>query len=273
MDVDGDDCVVKLLDCMQYNADVVLVFGNEADDDINYKKRKLAESVGGAENASASDPEEAGQAGDAAAAHISNQEFAYCHSPILSISSSVLRHAIESTDTNSRATGQWEGKMVIPLPSTTKQQWMQIVPFLYPSAADLPEAAVTWDNLEAVLVLGNKYDMKGLMRQGSAFLKANSSQLDINTGDLSSSDGKSKKVAIVLPGTTKEQWMQIAPFLYPPAADVAEAVVNWDNLEAVLVLGNKYDMKGLMRQGSMYIKENASCMSVENGLWNVLIVT
>eukprot|EP00775_Hariotina_reticulata_P011739 gene11739-11884_t len=96
---------------------------------------------------------------------------------------SVIKDVIETTDTSSSgSTGAWSGMKIIPLPGTTKEQWMQIAPFLYPSAADVAEAAVTWTNLEAVLVLGNKYDMKGLMRKGSAFLKANSSQLDKNTG-------------------------------------------------------------------------------------------
>lgn len=55
---------------------------------------------------------------------------------------------------------------------------MQITPFLYPAAADAPKARITWDNLEAVLVLGNKYDMKGLVQKGSAFLKARKEKLD-----------------------------------------------------------------------------------------------
>jgi hypothetical protein len=84
---------------------------------------------------------------------------AYCHSQMLSISSAVLKDVIESTDTSS--TVAWEGKKVIPLPGTSKQQWMHIAPFLYPPAADVAEAVVDWDNLEAVLVLGHKYDMKG----------------------------------------------------------------------------------------------------------------
>eukprot|EP00775_Hariotina_reticulata_P011740 gene11740-11885_t len=85
------------------------------------------------------------------------------------MSSPVLADVIQSTDTSS--TGAWSGMKVIPLPGTTKEQWIQIAPFLYPSAADVAEAAVTWDNLEAVLVLGNKYDIKGLLALGSAFLE------------------------------------------------------------------------------------------------------
>eukprot|EP00775_Hariotina_reticulata_P003777 gene3777-4036_t len=90
-----------------------------------------------------------------------------------SASGPILQDVIEATDSTASSDGY--GRRIIPLPGTTKEQWMQIVPFLYPPAAmaDLPEAAVTWDNLEAVLVLGDKYDMKGLVNKGRDFVRNN----------------------------------------------------------------------------------------------------
>jgi hypothetical protein len=166
--------VPKLLE--EFKPDAVLVF--EKSIKVLYRSSEISpaeccKNTGG----STATARQGGKSGDALEAQ-RLPEFDYCHSQVLAMCSPVLRVAIQSTDNSSSSTGDWEGKKVIPLPGTSKQQWMHIAPFLYPPAADVAEAVVDWDNLEAVLVLGHKYDMKGLLRKGSIFLQENSAKLD-----------------------------------------------------------------------------------------------
>jgi hypothetical protein len=153
----------NVLECMNYNADCLLVFKSD-DGAQNFKSSSSRSSGAGSAVAQAA-------AADASEYEACNT--ATCHANILSMSSSVLRSVIEAAGDVSKSSHTDCMKVTIALPGTSKQQWMQIAPFLYPPAADVAEAVVDWDNLEAVLVLGHKYDMKGLLRKGSDYLKEN----------------------------------------------------------------------------------------------------
>jgi hypothetical protein len=165
-----DDPLARVIECMEYKADVMLVFDKEG-------KETGQESCSPPVIGTTSWTQ-----GPATASVYDGHPTASCHANILSMTSLVFRDVIESTSPVAaslfESSSERGSKMVIPLPGTTKEQWMQIAPFLYPPAAVPFEAKVTWDNLEAVLVLGHKYDMKYLFGEGSKFLIANMNSAD-----------------------------------------------------------------------------------------------
>lgn len=101
------------------------------------------------------------------------QETLPAHSLILKLSSDVLAHAIDALGSshsassaasrlcrsNSSSGGQ---RQLLPLPGTTKADFLTVAAFLYPIA---PLPKVTWDNLEVLLVEGNKWNITAVLAQ------------------------------------------------------------------------------------------------------------
>lgn len=66
------------------------------------------------------------------------------NSTLLGIHSSVLRGACEAGTADAGSSGQQE--LVIPMPGLKKEDWMTVVPFLYPV---IPRATISsWSQLE-----------------------------------------------------------------------------------------------------------------------------
>ena len=58
----------------------------------------------------------------------------------------------------------------VPMEGTKSEDWLKIAAFMYPTEQ---QAKVTWENLEALLVLGTKYDMKHISSRADEFLDSN----------------------------------------------------------------------------------------------------
>lgn len=96
------------------------------------------------------------------------------HSQLLRLCSGVLAKALEASA--AVVDGRVDGRaMRIPLPGTSRADWLTAMRFVYPAFAPLP--VVTWDNLELLLTLGGKYDMPLLLDCANAFLRDNAGQL------------------------------------------------------------------------------------------------
>ena len=100
------------------------------------------------------------------------------HSQLLSFWSNVLRGAIQA-GSGGACNGGGKGPLSIPMSGTSSTDWLKLVPFFYPG--DQPEQ-VTWDNVEALLVLGDKYDIPKLASRALQFLKAHLHELNISKG-------------------------------------------------------------------------------------------
>ena len=94
------------------------------------------------------------------------------HSQLLSLWSNVLKEAIKA-GSGSESNGGRSQLLSIPMTGTSSTDWLKIVPFIYPDE----QQEVTWDNLEALLVLGDKYDISGLATRAANFLDANQNEL------------------------------------------------------------------------------------------------
>ena len=94
------------------------------------------------------------------------------HSQVLSLSSNVLKEAIKAGSGGASDTKQC--LLSIPMQGTCSTEWLRVVPFFYPG--EQPE--VTWDNVEVLLVLGNKYDMPDLESRAAKFLDAHHQELN-----------------------------------------------------------------------------------------------
>jgi hypothetical protein len=62
---------------------------------------------------------------------------------------------------------------------SSSSDWLKAVPFIYPGEG----AEVTWENLEELLVLGDKYHMPDLASRASKFLKAHQAELNSDDKD------------------------------------------------------------------------------------------
>jgi hypothetical protein len=82
------------------------------------------------------------------------------HSSIIRLSSPVLAHALDLQSTGSSSSSSSSSSSTLkqlPLPGTSKADFLVVVQFLYPV---LPLPKVSWDNLEVLLVEGRKWDMQ-----------------------------------------------------------------------------------------------------------------
>jgi hypothetical protein len=106
------------------------------------------------------------------------------HSQLLSFSSKVLKEAIKagSSQGASISVTKETQLMSIPMKGTSSSDWLKVVPFIY-LRDDGMVAAVTWDNVEALLVLGDKYDMPGVACRASKFLNKNQKEMNSNEKD------------------------------------------------------------------------------------------
>lgn len=97
------------------------------------------------------------------------------HSLILGMWSIVMRGAIEAD----RKRGS-NNKIRIPMTGTSKEDWLTVMEFLYP-VVPATEAVPSWDNLEVLLAVADKYSMPALIRRVEAYLQSNMSQLNYNS--------------------------------------------------------------------------------------------
>ena len=70
---------------------------------------------------------------------------------------------------------------------------------------------------------------------------------------LSPESSSGKGHMILLPGTRSKDWLKVAAFMYPNEPHV----VSWDNLEALLELGDKYEMPQVLGAVSSFICSQA----------------
>ena len=87
------------------------------------------------------------------------------HSQLLILWSNVLRGAVLAA----RGSVLSHATIRVPMTGTASSDWLKVAAFMYPSGAPRPE--VTWDNLEALLVLADKYDIPAIASMASEFLK------------------------------------------------------------------------------------------------------
>ena len=92
------------------------------------------------------------------------------HTLILQLWSGVMGEALKTCQSTKES-----GSVIIPMPGTMSSDWLKVAAFMYPSEAEA--ATVSWDNLEALLVLSDKYDMPAIAVKGAIFLDAHSSEL------------------------------------------------------------------------------------------------
>ena len=95
------------------------------------------------------------------------------HSQLLGFCSNDLREAVQA-GSGGASNGGEKSQLSIPMPGTSSTDWLKLIPFIYPG--DQPE--VTWDNVEALLVLGNKYDIPRLASRATQFVSAHQHELD-----------------------------------------------------------------------------------------------
>ncbi|WIA18887.1 hypothetical protein OEZ85_003560 [Tetradesmus obliquus] len=105
------------------------------------------------------------------------QDTLMSHSSILQLSSQVLAHALELHSASSSSSSSSSTLRQLPLPGTSKADFLTVAQFLYPIA---PLPKVSWDNLEVLLVEGRKWDMQVVLAHVAEFLQANASSLDLS---------------------------------------------------------------------------------------------
>ena len=102
------------------------------------------------------------------------------HSQLISLWSKVLREAVDTGYYGRAASGlEYDHPFKLPMVGTRSADWLKVVPFIYPGDG----AEVTWDNLEALLVLGDKYDMPHLASRAAKFLNTHVAELNSNEED------------------------------------------------------------------------------------------
>ena len=97
------------------------------------------------------------------------------HSQLLRMWSNVLCEVI-AAEYGDRKDGK---SLRIPMTGSSSSDWIEVAAFLYPVSEP---AQVTWSNLEAVLVVGDKYDMPHIMSRGVKFLDAHMHELNTTEG-------------------------------------------------------------------------------------------
>lgn len=100
------------------------------------------------------------------------------NSYVLSFFSSVLRNAVEAQQAADQEEGS-SSSISIPMAGITKAQWLQAAPFWHPVE---PAPAVQWDNLELLLKIGSRFDLRLVLFQASEFLAANVKELHAPLG-------------------------------------------------------------------------------------------
>lgn len=83
------------------------------------------------------------------------------HSIVLRQWSNVLAEALE-TEVNYASSSTNTDRVRIPVTGTSKEDWLQLMEFIYPV---LPRPQVTWDNLEKLLEVSDKSCMPALIQQ------------------------------------------------------------------------------------------------------------
>ena len=90
-----------------------------------------------------------------------------CQSLVLELWSDLSsRDALKTAKASERS----GSAVVLPMPGTQSSDWLHVAALMYPSEAEV--AAVTWDNLELLLVLSDKYDIPGVAIKAVMFNQA-----------------------------------------------------------------------------------------------------
>lgn len=103
------------------------------------------------------------------------------HSLTLRQWSEVLRMAIqaESSGSNSsdRSSSSSSCRIRIPMDGTKKEDWLAVMEFLYPVT---PPPVVTWDSLEPLLRIGDKYAMPAFLQKSNNFIQHQKKDLTLD---------------------------------------------------------------------------------------------
>ena len=84
------------------------------------------------------------------------------HSQTLQQWSEVLAAALGTERSSSYSSTASATTIKVPMDGTNKEDWLLAMEFVYPL---VPPAEATWDNLEVLLQMGDKYGMPGLMHK------------------------------------------------------------------------------------------------------------
>lgn len=68
--------------------------------------------------------------------------------------------------------------------------------------------------------------------------------------------------AIPMPGTSVQDWLEVAAFMYPV---IPPAQVKWSNLETLLVLGAKLDMPAILANAAAFIQNHMCLLDMAEG--------
>jgi hypothetical protein len=99
------------------------------------------------------------------------------HALILRFWSGVLGETLRATKPPAEGSS---GPMVIPMTGTLRSDWLKVAAFMYPSDIGI----VSWDNLKALMVLADKYDMPAIALKAATFLDEHCNELtDIQITD------------------------------------------------------------------------------------------
>jgi hypothetical protein len=106
------------------------------------------------------------------------------NSTLLGLYSSVLRGATEVATAGTAGCGTSAGSnrsrdssnITIPMPSTKKDEWMQVAPFLYPVVP--PPTINNWTQLETLLKVSSTFDIQLVLHKAEQYLISSISELD-----------------------------------------------------------------------------------------------
>jgi hypothetical protein len=112
--------------------------------------------------------------------------------------------------------------------------------------------------LEEMMSFCTNVDLKftdGILPASMAHLGAISSVLRGAVQAHNNSSSSSSRLQIGMDSLSKEQWMQVARFLYPAAG--AAAVQDWQEALLLLGVGAQFDMPLLLQAADRYVANHA----------------
>ena len=93
---------------------------------------------------------------------------------LLGLHSSVLQGAVEA-GTAAAVSNEDSRMATIPMPDIAKQDWMQVAAFLYPVVP--PPVISSWSQLEVLLKVASRFDLKQLLHRADAYITAHAGKL------------------------------------------------------------------------------------------------
>ena len=183
------------------------------------------------------------------------------HSLILSMWSDVRREAVKLAFLSPESSS---GKRpIIPLPGTRSKDWLKVAAFMYPNEPHV----VTWDNLEALLELGDKHEMPALLKYASGFF-------DQHAMEVSADRTSPKSCFKWLPLLEKTECKDEIVVKCMTAVAGPQQQFSSEQLEALLVLGQELCLPQVLGAASSFIcsqaqAERGPCQDSGNA-WNFL---